>query len=373
MRPNRIRLAAVAATAAVALSACAGSAPAGEPAPSAPASTTPAASAPLGCDDLAPADLVAATLAGADGEAEEPVDAVNGSDAMSGVLVEGVGGLACSWRVGGGMPEYGAPSDWAYLRIDVLPGAADDWVPLQLGDSVSPDTRDVAGVEASVAGGDPGWSLSAPVGEHWVVASISAAGLTAEGGRFAGIGGAVMIERLVAVAETAFEALDSAQAEQLAELGRPVVDLREGAAACTGRLDQAAVVDALQVRDPAVVAYETTDAAAAPPRDFDHAVRAAARTFDCTVLVDGGPRVVVTVAPGFAVLFDRFGEPDADVTFEPLDLGGVPDGVDASALVRPATGDASASPAVLAVDGALHLIRGDRVEGVARAIVAGAG
>ncbi|MEI5582621.1 MULTISPECIES: hypothetical protein [unclassified Agromyces] len=362
-------LLATAAVLVAALAGCAG-APAASPSPSpvATASPTPDAGEPLACDDLVPPELVAATLAGDDGEPVDPVAAVAATEAFTGVLIEGVGGLACSWRVGSGMPEYNPPSDWAYLRVDVLPDAAGRWVPLQLGDAVSTDTREVAGIEASVTGGDPGWFLSAPVGDDWVVASISAAGLTGAGSRFDGVGGAAMIDRLADVARTAFPVLEAATPEQLE---RPAVALRDMDAACAGSLDRAGILEAVQLRDGTTVEYVATDAAD-DPVGFPNAVRAAARAFDCELRVDGRPVVTITTAPGFASLFDRFREPDADVAYDELLLGEAPEGVEARAVVE-RDPDGPASLTFLAVGDALHQIRGERVEEVARAIVARSG
>lgn len=370
MRPNRVVTATASLLLLTTLTACAA---ADEVTPSPTPETptpTPTASAPLACDDLVPAETVAATLVGADGEPVEPVPAVQGSDAFTGVLIEGVGGLACSWRVGSGMPAYNAPSDWAYLRVDVLPDAADRWVPLQLGDSPSTDTREIAGIEASVAGGDPGWSLSAPVGEDWVVASISAAALTAEGGRFAGLGGDVMLDRLADVAEEAFTTLAAATPEQL---DRPTVRLRETDPACTGALDESGVVAAMQLPADTTVEYTTVDATSVDPQYFEQAVRAIARTFDCDLVVDGQTWITITTAPGFGPLFDLFRQPDGDVSFEEFGLGDVPAGVDAEGLIATRQ-DGPPGSIELALDETLHHIAGiDVNQQLARAIVARAG
>lgn len=343
-------------------------------APVAPATPTPSASptestpAPepvlLSCHDLAPTDLLAAALEGADGVAVQPVPAVNRADVFDGVLLEGAGGLPCSWRVGSGMPEYNAPSDWAYLRIDVLPGAADQWVPLWAGDSPSTDTRTLAGIEASVSGGDPGWSISAPVGESWVVASLSAAALTSSGGRFAGLDADAIIGRLADVAESAFTAVQAASPAQLAW---PAVELRQTDAVCNGGLDEQGIVAALQLPADAGVEYTTVDPTAEAPSYFSEAVHAAALAFDCELWVDGIPSVTITTARGFSPLFDRFGAPDGDVGLTPFDLADAP--ADAAAVVAVAH-DGPASPAYLSIGATLYEIQGDGAQAVARAIVA---
>jgi hypothetical protein len=319
---------------------------------------------PLACDDLASVELVAAALEGADGVVEQPVPAANRLDLFDGVLLEGSGGLPCSWRVGQGMPEYNSPSDWAYLRIDVLPGAADQWVPLRTGDGASTDTRTIAGIEASVTGGDRGWSISAPVGESWVVASISAAALTSTGGRFAGVGADVIISRLADVAGSAYTVLQGASP---AQLDWPAVEPRQTDAACNGGLDEQGIVAALQLPAGAGVEYLLIDPAAEPPATFDRAVHAAALAFGCELLVDGVPFVMITTARGFSPLFDRLGAPDGDVGLTPFGLADAPD--DAAAVVA-GYSDGPSSPAYLTIGGTLYEIQGDGAQSVAQAIVA---
>ena len=129
----------------------------------------------------------------------------------------------------------------------------------------------------------------------------------------------------------------------------------------------------MQLPEDWTAEYRTVDPTSEPPRDFTAAVRAAARTFDCELLVDGRPLITITAADGFAVLFDRFGEPDGDVTFEELDLGDVPAGLDARAVIR-RFDDGPPAPIVLALgDDLLHVDGIDVASGLARAIVAQAG
>ncbi|WP_448003265.1 hypothetical protein [Agromyces bauzanensis] len=350
-----------------ALTGCSVPAPTGTPTPTESPTPTPAASGALTCDDLVPVDLVAAALEGADGVPVEPVAAANQSYVFDAVLLEGAGGLPCSWRVGGGMPEYNAPSDWAYLRIDVLPGAAAQWVPIQLGDAPSELTREIAGVEASVAGGDPGWSISAPVGESWVVASISAAALTSTGSRFAGIGAEVIIDRLADVAEAAFTTIQQATPDQL---DWPSVELRQTDAICNGGLDEQGIVAALQVPSGSTIEYTVWDPTTEPPMSFVGAVGAAARSFTCELNADDGTQltwVTITTARGLSPLFDRFGEPDADVALSPLELADAPQ--DTEALVS-GSGSGRGSTVYLSLGGTLYEIQGDGAPEVTQAIVA---
>ncbi|MFD5864875.1 hypothetical protein ACFWGP_07985 [Agromyces sp. NPDC127015] len=341
-------------------------APAASPDPTAAASPEPVAT-PLECDDLVAPELVAATLEGGDGTPVEPVAAAYEHDVFTGILLEGVGGLPCSWRVGSGMPEYGNGSDWAYLRVDVLPGAAGEWQPEWAGDAPSTDTRDVAGITASIAAGDSGWRLSAPVGDAWVRLSISAAGLTGAGSRFLGVPGGDMLDRLAAAAEPVFTSIAGASPEQLAW---PAMPSREGEAACTGGLDEQGIVAAEQLPDGSAVEYTTVDATTAPVEGFTGAVEAAARAFDCDLVVDGGavPLVSITTARGFGPLFERLREPDGDVAFEPIELADVPAGSTAEAVVR-GYDDGPSSPAYLVVGDSLYRIQGDGASAVAQAIV----
>lgn len=361
MRPNT----AVAVTASLlllALTGCNVSAPAGTPSPTPSPTPTPAASGLLTCDDLVSVDLVAAALEGTDGVPVEPVAAAKHSDVFDAVLLEGAGGLPCSWRVGGGMPEYNEPSDWAYLRIDVLPGAAAQWVPIQLGDAPSDQTREIAGVEASVAGGDPGWSISAPVGDSWVVASISAAALTSTGGRFAGTQADVIIDRLADVAEAVFTTLQQATPDQLEW---PTVELRQTEPICNGGLDEQGIAAALQLPAGSAVEYTVWNPSVEVPTRFDEAVGAAARSFSCVLRADDGTWLTIATARGFSPLFDRFAEPDADVALSPLELADTPPGTEAVV-----TGTGRASTVYLSIGGTLYGIEGEGAPAVAQAIVA---
>lgn len=363
MRTN----AAVVATASLILLALAGctadAAPTPTPRPTPSVTPDPVASGPLTCDDLVPAELVAATLEGADGVPAEPVAALNSGNAFESIVLEGAGGLSCSWRVGTGMPEYNAPSDWAYLRVDVLPGAAAKWQPFESEGRPSGDTRQVAGIEASVSGGDPGWGISAPVGDSWVRATVGAAGLTGSGSRFGALAGGGMIDRLAEVAASAFTAIEQADAARLAW---PAVELRQGEAVCNGGLDEQGIVAALHVPDGSTVEYVTVEPDAVSPRTFGEAVNGAARTFDCGLQIDGMQEVRISTARGFAPLFDRLLAPDGDAAFAPLELADAP--ADARAVTN--SEDGRASTVYLAIGGSLYRIDGEGAQAVAQAIVA---
>jgi hypothetical protein len=357
--------AAVATTASLlllALTGCSAATVPPSPTPSPSPSPTPAASGPLTCDELVPADLVAATLEGADGVPVEPVVATHGGRVFDSVLLEGAGGLACSWRVGSGMPEYNAPSDWAYLTVQVLPGAAALWMPLWAGDAPSTHTQQVGDIEASVSSGDAGWGLSAPVGDAWVLATIAAAAHTSTGSRLDPLGGPAVIDRLTAVAESAFAEVEQADAARLAW---PAVGLRQGDAVCNGPLDQAGIVAALGLPAESEVTYTAKDPTSTPPSTFGLAVQSAAHSFDCELQVDGSWQVTISTAHGFAPLFDRLQAPDGDLSFSTLELVDAPAGATALANAE----DGRAAEAFVAVSDTLYRISGEGARVVAQAIV----
>ncbi|QEO14850.1 hypothetical protein FLP10_10845 [Agromyces intestinalis] len=366
MRPNAV----VATTTLLllALTACsAAPEPTPEPPTPAPTASTPPieAALPYTCDDLVPGDLVAATLQGGDGTPVEPVPATYERFAFADLLLTGAGGLACSWRVGTGMPDYNG-TDWAYLRVDVLPGGALAWTPEWAGDAPSTESREIAGVEASVAVGDSGWRISAPVGDAWLRATISAAGLTGSGSRFLGVDAAEMLDRLAVAASSAAEAVQAAPDRAAWQ----IAPLRDGEAACTGGLAEPGVVEAEQL-DGASYTYALGLAATREITGFDDAVRVAARTFDCELVVDGfGPLPLVTIetARGLGDLFARIGEPDTDAAFVPLELADVPAGQHVDAAVRSAE-DGPSSPVILRVGDTVYEINGDGAAAVAQAIV----
>ncbi|KRE30538.1 hypothetical protein [Agromyces sp. Soil535] len=361
MRPN----AAVVATASVivlALTGCSVAAAESTPTPPASETPTPVASVPLTCDDLVPADLVADTLEGADGVPVEPVVAAYQGAAFDSILLEGVGGLACSWRVGSGMPEYNAPSDWAYLSVEVLPGAAAQYAPLLDGEGLSTETRQIAGIEASFSFADPGWAISAPVADSWVRTMIVAAARSSTGTRFGTLGGPVVIDRLADVAASAFTELEQADAAQLAG---PAVELRQGDAICDGGLDEQGIVAAMQLPAGSTVEYVMSEPMAEAPRSFDEAVHAAARTFTCELQVDGSTWVTISTARGFAPLFDRLLAPDADAGFTASELADAP--AHARAVANSEGG--RASRAFLTDGHTLYRIQGYGAQAVAQAII----
>ncbi len=361
MRPNT----AVVATASLLLLALTGCvAPPASTTPTAtPSPTPPPAASALTCDELVPPELVGAALEGADGVAVEPVPAVKDRDVFDGMLLEGVGGLPCSWRVGRGMPEYNAPSDWAYLRIDVLPGAADQWVPLPSGEGPSSDTRRLAGVDASFSAGDPGWAFSAPAGDAWVDVHLSAAGLTGSGSRFAGLDTGVVIDRLAAVAEAAFTTVQQAAP---AQLEWPALQSAPGEPDCAEVLDGPGLAAALQLPEGSTIVVAPVDAGTSATAGLPGAVRAAAGAFQCRVEGEGLKWTTVTVAPGLAPLVDRFAAPDGDAGFEPLALTGAP--TDVRAVIQ-RDADGAPSLADVSIAGTVYEVEGSAPAAIVQAIV----
>ncbi|WP_353828175.1 hypothetical protein [Agromyces sp. SYSU T0242] len=368
MRPNAAVRVATATLTALVLAACsttAGTAPSATP-PASPAGAAvaePVPSGSLDCDDVVPAEVVAAALQGSAAAPAAPVRATQDSAALEAVLLEGVGGLACSWRVGAGMPESAAPGDWAYLRIAVLPGAADDWVPLATyGPDPSPDVRRIGDVDASFEAGDLGWTYSAPAGDDWVLVELRAAGLAADGGRYDGVGADRVIESLDAAALAAFTAIAAAGEDHVIESGAGAGD---GRPECRGGLAPQGLASAAEATVDDVVVSRPT----APATSFAEAVALRAGVFTCTVSTGTGFDDRVTTARGFDALVDRFAAPDADVAFSPIEMADVPADHPVSAWLEDHVDKAGRS-AVLAVPGSLYWIEGPHAEAVARAIVA---
>ncbi|QAY72919.1 hypothetical protein ET445_05745 [Agromyces protaetiae] len=340
---------------------------AGSTATAAPA---PDPAVPLTCADLVPESLVASALAPASGtpaaaaESDStPQPAVQPNALFDAAVLEGLGGLDCSWRLGDPQAAIGSGlGDWSYLSLRVLPGAADRWVPVWAGDAPSEDVRDIGGVEASTAAGETGWRLSAPVAGAWVQFEITAAGLTGTGSKYAGISDGTMLDRLAAVAEPVFAALESATPEQAAW---PRLELAPVEPTCTGDLDVALLLVYLGYPADTAVSYRarTPDAVAA---SLDDAIRADARVFTCVLLAGGHGVSEIAVARGFAPESGVLDAPDGDVALDPLAL---PPGGDARAFIGPAMPNGGRTPVYLAAGGDLYEIWSDRSSAIADGIV----
>ena len=195
-----------------------------------------------------------------------------------------------------------------------------------------------------------------------MLATIAAAAHTSTGSRLDPLGGPVVMDRLAAVAESAFAELEQADAARLAW---PAVGLRQGDAVCNGPLDQAGIVAALGLPAESEVTYTATDPTTTPPTTFELAVQSAAHSFDCELQVDGSWQVTISTAHGFAPLFDRLLAPDGDLSFSTLELVDAPAGATAVANAE----DGRAAEAFVAVSDALYRISGEGARVVAQAIV----
>lgn len=361
MRSVAVR-AGLAALVVVSLSSCASSA-APSASPTSTAESTPASTGLLSCDDLATPDAVALALAA---EPAEVVEAVQPSAAVDHAVLGAAGGLACSWRVGTGQQMIGdGAGDWAYLSIEILPGAASDWAPPYAGDTPSEETRTIAGVEATTASGETGWRVSAPVGSAWIDLSVTAAGLTSSGSRFDGTPLGDVLDDLATVAETTFTAVEPATAAQLAW---PAVAPRDGDATCDGGLDEAGIASALQVGD-ATTTYTVVDPRRQPIVDLEDAASARIGAFSCELFAEGfGYTDILVVRDGAAVVEGLAALPDIAAALEPVTLEGAVDGE--SALVARRT-DGPRSPLSFSVGDTFYAVSsGDGAQTVAEAIIA---
>lgn len=291
--------------------------------------TAPSEADPLVCTDLVSADGVATALAASSAEVTE---AVQPSHAVDLAVLTSAGGLACSWRVGEGQLAIGAEQgDWAYLTIEVLPRAADVWVPPYAGDVPSQERRTIADVEATTAISESGWRVSAPVGDAWVDLQITSSGRITGGSRFEGVDDAAVLDTLADAAETTFSTIGEASPEQLAW---PTLPFREGDAACDGGLKQAGIESALQLGG-AEVTYTLVDPRVEPIDSLSDAVLARVGAFTCSLFAEGYGQTDITAIRGFAPILDRLAaQPDASTAFESIALEGAVDGESAVAARR---------------------------------------
>ncbi|WP_285026078.1 hypothetical protein [Plantibacter sp. ME-Dv--P-122b] len=343
-------------------SACASSATP-DASPTSDAPRTSASTELLTCSDLASLDTVAGVLAA---EPADVVEAVQPSDAVDSAVLTAAGGLACSWRVGAGQQIIGdGAGDWAYLSIEMLPGAADDWAPPYAGDTPSEDTRTIAGVEATTASGETGWRVSAPVGSAWVDLSITASGLTSTGSRFEGTPAGEVLDNLATAAETSFASVASASEAQLAW---PAIRPREGVARCDGGLSETGIVSALQYGE-ATTTYTVIDPRVQPIDDLEDAASARVGAFSCELFAEGfGYTDILVVRDGAAIVDGLAAQPDMATALEPVTLEGMADGESAFVARRM---DGPRSPLYLTVGETFYAVSsGDGAQTVAEAIIA---
>ena len=331
--------------------------------PTSDAPSTPASADLLACSDLASLDTVAGVLAA---EPADVVEAVQPSDAVDLAVLTAAGGLACSWRVGAGQQMIGdGAGDWAYLSIEILPGAADDWAPPYAGDTPSEDTRTIAGVEATTSSGETGWRVSAPVGSAWVELSITASGLTSTGSRFEGTPAGEVLDNLATAAETTFTTVEPASEAQLAW---PALAPREGDATCDGGLDEAGIVSALQYGE-ATTTYTVIDPRAQPIGDLEDAASARVGAFSCELFAEGfGYTDILAVQNGAPIIDELAAQPDIAGALQPITLQGAMDGE--SALVARRS-DGPRSPLYFSLGVWFFAVSsGDGAQTVAEAIIA---
>jgi len=346
----------------LALASCA-SAPAQTGAPSTPAPATPTADQLVTCADLVSTDVVAGVLAA---EPADVVEAVQPSDAVDLETLTGAGGLACSWRVGAGQQIIGdGQGDWAYLSIDLLPDAADEWVAPYAGDSPSDRTRTIAGIEATTATGETGWRVSAPVGSTWVDLSITASGLTGTGSRFDGTPAGEVLDNLATAAASVFPRIEAASDAQLAW---PHLAFRDGDAACDGGLAEAGIVSALGY-DDAVVTYTAMDPRQQPVMTLADAAQARLGVFTCELFAEGfGYTDVLVVRGGASIIDELASAKDISAALEPIALTGAVDGESALVARRE---DGPRSPVYFTVGETFYAVSsGDGPVIVAEAIIA---
>lgn len=331
--------------------------------PTSDAPSTPASADLLACSDLASLDTVAGVLAA---EPADVVEAVQPSDAVDLAVLTAAGGLACSWRVGAGQQMIGdGAGDWAYLSIEILPGAADDWAPPYAGDTPSEDTRMIAGVEATTSSGETGWRVSAPVGSAWVELSITASGLTSTGSRFEGTPAGEALDNLATAAETTFTTTATATE---AQLDWPAVRPREGVARCDGRLGETGIVSALQYGD-AITTYTVIDPRTQPIVDLEDAASARVGAFSCELFAEGfGYTDILAVQNGAPIIDELAAQPDIAGALQPITLEGAMDGESALVARR---ADGPRSPLYFSLGVWFFAVSsGDGAQTVAEAIIA---
>lgn len=331
--------------------------------PSTPVET--AATGLLTCDELVEAKAVARALTGGDGIVPTPVAAVQPSAAFDSALLTGVGGLACSWRVGEGQLRVGAgEGDWAYLQVSVLPNSAELYMPLWAGDSPSTETTLIDRVTASVTQGETGWKISAPVGDSWVQLAVRGSGLVSSTSRFEGKASVDVSTDLIVAAAGVFGILSAAAPERLAW---PALESRSTDAACDGGLNEMGIADALMI-DPSIEPdYVMTDSRANTPESIESATRAAAGVFACELRAGDYGMTTITAVRGFAPVLATMTEADSSVAFQPIALNGA---VAPEAAIVAVRDDGPRSPMYFTVGETLYEVYSDGTQHVAEAIIA---
>lgn len=248
----------------------------------------------LGCDELAPSgDLVAAALTDVAGVAPSPVPAMPPLEFDPfPMLLPAAGGLRCSWNAG--TPAVDFTSDWGYLSVEALPYDGDAVAVRGVDGEPIASSRSIGGYDAVAACRD--WAfecvVAASVEGVWMQVRLQWPAFNSVS-RFAAVDDELMLDRLAAVAEPAFEAVVVAGPEQL---DWPVVT---GEATCSGIAPKAPPGGM-----PADVLPE-----------FTRVIVERAGVVACAL--EGGRLYIV---PGAGDLMEgMLREPDFDGAFEPLD------------------------------------------------------
>ncbi|SDN16250.1 hypothetical protein SAMN05216368_10449 [Cryobacterium flavum] len=310
----------------VALSGCAAEP---VPEPSATSTTSPtatpaAATSPLSCDDIAAPGDIANVFADPAGTVPTPVAAMQPSTFLVEYSVPALGGLSCSWRVGaaaGNPMDHQSDSDWAYLSVKVLPGAADTWAPNDSGAGPADPLTSIGGIEAATGCGDPGCFISAPVGDAWVEITLSTNSFGTRDVRFDGMTSDAIVAQMTPLAASVYTTLTDAEPSQVAW---PAVALTPREPACTGALKPQGIAMALGVDS---LEYEIFDSSNMNPVYFDGFVSQAAGLFRCDVRADGVLGTSIHVGYGLAGIVDTMiTEPDSQAALSPIVLEGAVEG-----------------------------------------------
>jgi hypothetical protein len=325
----------------------------------------PAETSPITCSDLVSPDAAVTALTGAHVAVPELVEAVQPSHAVEHALLNGAGGLACSWRVGAGQMVIGAEQgDWAYLSVEVLPDAAVDWVPPYAGDVPSEEHRTVGQVEATISAGEAGWRISARVGSAWVDVRVTSSGVISGGSRFEGAPFDSVLDGMMPAAEETFAAVKAATADQMSW---PTLTFREGEARCDGGLDQRGIENALQL-DGAPVEYSLLDSRAKTIDGLADAVEARIGVFRCELFAEGFGRTEITVVRDFESIIGELATmPDMSSALEPIVLEG---SVQGETALRARREDGPRSPVYFTLGQTLYGVSSDGAATVAEAIIA---
>lgn len=263
--------------------------------PSITLAPTAAASA-YTCDDIAALEDVANVFIGADGAVPTPIAATQPATTLTDHAVPVIGGLSCSWRVGlpadnllytAALPD----SNWPYLTVRVLPGAAASWTPNVLQNEPVDARTSVGSIEAAAACGSQECFISAPVGTAWIEIAMSLSWFETFGWISAGWSTDTVLAQMQPLATSVFTVVTDAVPGQLVW--------------------------------PAVAIVDSSDPMY---RNFDSYVASSAGLVDCALVADGRG-LAITVGDGLAGVVDAMASvTDTDTAMTPIVLQGAIDG-----------------------------------------------